>query len=68
VRCISILPVSHLIFFSAKPRHHMIKVSFDDYHLPEDDNHHSHRRGNLKSYKVSFISVCLHVTKKSLVL
>jgi hypothetical protein len=19
-------------------------------HLPEDDNHHSHRRGNLKSY------------------
>jgi hypothetical protein len=21
-------------------------------HLPEDDNHHSHRRGNLKSYKV----------------
>jgi hypothetical protein len=25
----------------------------DDYHLPEDDNHHSHRRGNLKSYKTS---------------
>jgi hypothetical protein len=23
---------------------------YDDYHLPEDDNHHSHRRGNLKSY------------------
>jgi hypothetical protein len=23
----------------------------DDYHLPEDDNHHSHRRGNLKSYR-----------------
>jgi hypothetical protein len=22
----------------------------DDYHLPEDDNHHSHRHGNLKSY------------------
>jgi hypothetical protein len=22
----------------------------NDYHLPEDDNHHSHRRGNLKSY------------------
>jgi hypothetical protein len=21
-------------------------------HFPEDDNHHSHRRGNLKSYKV----------------
>jgi hypothetical protein len=21
-------------------------------HLPEDDNHHSHRRGNLKSYTV----------------
>jgi hypothetical protein len=28
------------------------KVVSDDYHLPEDDNHHSHRRGNLKSYKV----------------
>jgi hypothetical protein len=25
-------------------------VSHDDCHLPEDDNHHSHRRGNLKSY------------------
>jgi hypothetical protein len=25
----------------------------DDYHLPEDDNHHSHRRGNLKSYEFS---------------
>jgi hypothetical protein len=32
--------------------------NIDDYHLlgddtmwlPEDDNHHSHRRGNLKSY------------------
>jgi hypothetical protein len=24
----------------------------DDYHLPEDDNHHSHRRGNLKSYNL----------------
>jgi hypothetical protein len=24
----------------------------DDYHLPEDDNHHSHRRGNLKSYRL----------------
>jgi hypothetical protein len=25
-------------------------------HLPEDDNHHSHRRGNLKSYKLFFCS------------
>jgi hypothetical protein len=25
---------------------------FDDYHLLGDDNHHSHRRGNLKSYTV----------------
>jgi hypothetical protein len=24
-------------------------------HLPEDDNHHSHRRGNLKSYKVRIV-------------
>jgi hypothetical protein len=23
-------------------------------HLPEDDNHHSHRRGNLKSYKEGY--------------
>jgi hypothetical protein len=30
---------------------------YDDYHLPEDDNHHSHRRGNLKSYK--YMYVCL---------
>jgi hypothetical protein len=37
-----------------KPKIH----NHDDYHLlgddtvwlPEDDNHHSHRRGNLKSY------------------
>jgi hypothetical protein len=28
------------------------KLIEDDYHLPEDDNHHSHRRGNLKSYKL----------------
>jgi hypothetical protein len=25
-------------------------------HLPEDDNHHSHRRGNLKSYYVKTVS------------
>jgi hypothetical protein len=24
--------------------------------LPEDDNHHSHRRGNLKSYTVHLLS------------
>jgi hypothetical protein len=24
-------------------------------HLPEDDNHHSHRRGNLKSYDIWFV-------------
>jgi hypothetical protein len=27
----------------------------DDYHLPEDDNHHSHRRGNLKSYNIYLV-------------
>jgi hypothetical protein len=27
-----------------------IDMFLDDYHLPEDDNHHRHRRGNLKSY------------------
>jgi hypothetical protein len=26
-------------------------------HLPEDDNHHSHRRGNLKSYKGKVVSL-----------
>jgi hypothetical protein len=25
-------------------------------HLPEDDNHHSHRRGNLKSYIMNISS------------
>jgi hypothetical protein len=29
----------------------------DDYHLPEDDNHHSHRRENLKSYNTVNVSV-----------
>jgi hypothetical protein len=31
-------------------------------HLPEDDNHHSHRRGNLKSYIVvnSLVSASLY--------
>jgi hypothetical protein len=32
---------------------YLLKLISDDYHLPEDDNHHSHRRGNLKSYKVN---------------
>jgi hypothetical protein len=27
------------------------KAFDDDYHLLGDDNHHSHRRGNLKSHK-----------------
>jgi hypothetical protein len=30
-------------------------------HLPEDDNHHSHRRGNLKSYTNSFVRNCVRV-------
>jgi hypothetical protein len=29
-------------------------------HLPEDDNHHSHRRGNLKSYKDRYLPTKLH--------
>jgi hypothetical protein len=28
----------------------------DDYHLPEDDNHHSHSRENLKSYIVELLN------------
>jgi hypothetical protein len=39
----------------AEERISINKPEFDDYHLPEDDNHHSHRRGNLKSYKPEFI-------------
>jgi hypothetical protein len=35
------------------------------YHLPEDDNHHSHRRGNLKSYKEKLAS-CLPLTRLTL--
>jgi hypothetical protein len=34
------------------------KIALDDYHLPEDDNHHSHRRGNLKSYKIALLLKC----------
>jgi hypothetical protein len=34
---------------------------YDDYHLPEDDNHHSHRRGNLKSYKPICICFLRHL-------
>jgi hypothetical protein len=34
-------------------------IYIDDYHLPEDDNHHSHRRGNLKSYNI-YINSYLH--------
>jgi hypothetical protein len=26
-------------------------------YLPEDDNHHSHRRGNLKSYTIIYFLV-----------
>jgi hypothetical protein len=33
------------------PRANKTVVRVTRCHLPEDDNHHSHRRGNLKSYK-----------------
>jgi hypothetical protein len=33
----------------------VMKAQCDDYHLPEDDNHHSHRRGNFKSYKAQCV-------------
>jgi hypothetical protein len=29
-------------------------LDYDDYHLLGDDNHHSHRRGNLKSYMLDY--------------
>jgi hypothetical protein len=29
----------------------LTRYKTDDYHLLGDDNHHSHRRGNLKSYR-----------------
>jgi hypothetical protein len=28
-----------------------------DYHLLGDNNHHSHRRGNLKSYMINIIQL-----------
>jgi hypothetical protein len=43
----------------------MKNVLFDDYHLPEDDNHHSHRRGNLKSYNVLFLKRKLYSFHRS---
>jgi hypothetical protein len=33
----------------------LMQIKTDDYHIPEDDNHHSHRRGNLKSYQIKTI-------------
>jgi hypothetical protein len=30
-----------------------------NYHLPEDDNHHSHRRGNLKYYNTQTVVISL---------
>jgi hypothetical protein len=36
-----------------------------DYHLPEDDNHHSHRRGNLKSYKEILVSIQYFILKQN---
>jgi hypothetical protein len=48
---------------------YFIYMTFDDYHLlgndtvwlPEDDNHHSHRRGNLKSYMTFVFYVGLYL-------
>jgi hypothetical protein len=33
-------------------------------HLPEDDNHHSHRRGNLKSYIVLYILIFMFLDSR----
>jgi hypothetical protein len=32
----------------------VVSELYSDYHLLGDDNHHSHRRGNLKSYELYF--------------
>jgi hypothetical protein len=37
---------------------YLLTLLYYDYHLLGDDNHHSHRRGNLKSYSlVLFLNV-----------
>jgi hypothetical protein len=43
-------PVSNYSDLSDLIFHPTAMLFSDDYHLPEDDNHHSHRCGNLKSY------------------
>jgi hypothetical protein len=34
------------------------------YHFPEDDNHHTHRRGNLKSYINKVVCYLLQIQSK----
>jgi hypothetical protein len=41
--------LSFLSRYEAEP-HPYVQIQHNDYHLLGDDNHHSHRRGNLKSY------------------
>jgi hypothetical protein len=31
-------------------------------HLPEDDNQHSHRRGNLKSYNIKYVKEVIYLS------
>jgi hypothetical protein len=42
--CCTYIPHTHVHTWCSR-------TYFDDYHLLGDDNHHSHRRGNLRSYK-----------------
>jgi hypothetical protein len=44
-----------LFLFLEQWIHCIERILYDDYHLPEDDNHHSHRRGNLKSYRILYV-------------
>jgi hypothetical protein len=44
----------HPSYMSSRSQYN--KSHYDDYHLLGDDNHHSHRRGNLKSYKSHYVN------------
>jgi hypothetical protein len=51
-----VVRMSDLSFVTSVPRTLEQSILIcDDYHLLGDDNHHSHRRGNLKSYIYWFV-------------
>jgi hypothetical protein len=54
IKVSSMMPDQHLCQYVHKL---VFEYLFNDYHFPEDDNHHSHRRGNLKSYRIFILSL-----------